>query len=656
MVAPPYVKRSTSYQHGLRVGAQLIGTVIPQMSWDSWTPSRPVLYLTGPLFDPHEVPQRLQPSYIWRQARSCRIDSPALRRAAAKWAGPMKMSLFCVLVIACVGCSGAPSGNNSPDRESLSSEGQHPAETGRREDGRLPQRSAPPPLHSFVDLELYCRPIRRGGQSIRLNRSLVPGTDVLLYEISPSSKDAVFVTSNINGGYDIYCCRLDGSDLTKLSNQANTRGSFTISPDGRSVVCIDVDGALVSWPMDDGSNPLQLNSPGPEMNFWLSGDSRWVVCLCSGNVRSCRTDGQGQSIDLADLRHGSDQVDLFEVSRDSRWVIFRMNQAGADNALLSRRIDGKGRPVRLIGALSANWTRIVVSPDSEYVVFRAKIGEDFNLYSAPIDGRRQPIKLNGSAGNIQSGTGYACRISPDSRHVVFQVSSHHSLYSRRIDGQGDPVELSAATYISYFAVSPDGTRVVYLSPRNGPDGGPYDLFSRAIDGSAAAVKLYAPRTNEGFVWVDFQVTPDNRRVVFRARATGDGPYELYSRAVDGREPARKLNALLNQNCEVASFQVTPDGQQVLFLAGNTEYGDCHLYARPADGSGAATRLTQPLNQGGGVCHFQISPDGKHVVYLAYRGTHELHEQLKRERCTGGGPGIHVPFRDTPYVGSAISVR
>ena len=362
--------------------------------------------------------------------------------------------------------------------------------------------------------------------------------------------------------------------------------------------------------------------------------------------------GEEKPVKLNGPWSGNHGVDIFGVSPDGKWVVYRMQGSlGSGTNLYSRPIDGSGKPIRLNRSGNTDRTQISISPDSQRVVYYAQTDDATTLYSTSIDGTQPPVNLNGSSENAHFAYSYACKISPDSKHVVFYSCKTRAIHSRAIDGHGEPVRISGQADFR-FAVSPDGRHVVYLESKEINGIAHHDLRSRLIDGSRPAATLFTISKFGGLVWVWFQISPDSRHVVFRARTGSDGPYALFCNAIDGTERPLKLGGPLGESGEVDAFQVTPNGKQVVYLERQGESDPLHIFARPLDGNTESRRLSRPLNEGGGVCKFKISPDGKRVLYLAYRSTEPLREQLASWwKRTGSGPGIHLPLRDTPYVGA-----
>lgn len=84
-------------------------------------------------------------------------------------------------------------------------------------------------------------------------------------DTAPAAKgDRVAFMSNREGTWEIYIVNLDGSELTRLTNNAASDGLPTWSPDGRTIAFVsDQDGGWAVWAMNpDGSNRRKLFAIG----------------------------------------------------------------------------------------------------------------------------------------------------------------------------------------------------------------------------------------------------------------------------------------------------------------------------------------------------------------------------------------------------------
>ncbi len=158
-------------------------------------------------------------------------------------------------------------------------------------------------------------------------------------------------------------------------------------------------------------------------------------------------------------------------------------------------------------------------------------------------------------------------------------------------------------------------------PASHPDGVP---GPGSLPGSSRrADKLNGPLSQpEAGDVLDYSLTPDGARVVYRADQTADNVYELFSAPADGSGPSIRLNGTLPPGGDVSGsgfysvgFQVAASGR-VVYLADQTTNNVEELYSVPVDGSASPVRLNGNLIAGGQVRTFWISASGQFVVYLA----------------------------------------
>ncbi len=298
----------------------------------------------------------------------------------------------------------------------------------------------------------------------------------------------------------------------------------------------------------------------------------------------------------------------------------------------------------------------LISPDSSRVVYRAD-GDTYGfaeLYSRAIDGSGSEVKLNDafSAG----GSVFTFLISPDSSRVVYTADGDtdgvNELYSRAIDGSGSQVKLNDALPTGGdvqidFLISPDSSRVVYRA--DGDADGVIELYSSAIDGSSSEVKLNDALPVGGNV-LTFLINPDSSGVVYRADGDTDNVFELYSRAIDGSGSEIKLNDAFPTGGTVFSFLINPDSSGVVYRADGDTDNVFELYSRAIDGSGSEIKLNDAFPTGGNVMSFRISPDSSSVVYLADGDTNNIFELYSRAI---DGSGSEVKLNDTLTSGGDV---
>jgi hypothetical protein len=134
----------------------------------------------------------------------------------------------------------------------------------------------------------------------------------------------------------------------------------------------------------------------------------------------------------------------------------------------------------------------------------------------------------------------ALRIGPGSGRLVYRAAlgiGPADFFSVPIDGSTVPkrlTQLAASTFVSEYALSPDGRWVVFLADLVGP--GRFELHRVPADGSEPPLTLHPPLVAGGDVQAAFALTRAGR-VVYRADQIADGAVELFSSVI--RSPARR---------------------------------------------------------------------------------------------------------------------
>ena len=171
-----------------------------------------------------------------------------------------------------------------------------------------------------------------------------------------------------------------------------------------------------------------------------------------------------------------------------------------------------------------------------------------------------------------------------------------------------------------FRITPDSSRVVYRSDQDIDN--VFELYSVPVQGGTVT-KLNPPlvaggnvlgdSTSTPFLLEGFQITPDSSRVVYRADQTTDTVNELFSVPVAGGV-ATRLNPPLLSGRDVAAFLISPDGTRVVYLADQDDNGTNELFAVPVTG-GPSTKVSQSLAEGRTIIGFEIGPNSRRLIYL-----------------------------------------
>ncbi len=521
--------------------------------------------------------------------------------------------------------------------------------------------------------ELYSAPVDASQGPVRISGSLVPGGDVAWspreshVAISPDGTRVLYrADQEQDGAVQLYSAPIEGAALPlRLSGPLVALGGvvdFALSADSRWVVYRanqeQVDSLeLFSAPIDGRREALRLHPPlvadgdvgaftsyfgefiqpdsyritpdGRRVVYWADQEEEGLFELFSAPIEGfgrqrARRIGHGTILELSgELGPGESlfPFESFELDSTGSRAVYLRFQDGAQQ-LFSAPVDRRGGEVRISDSLplGADVYSYWVNPHGEQVLYYTSFGE---LYSVPSDGHLPALEL-GVSPSLE-GEDDDFTFSPDGMRVVFRTYElGRHLVSMELDGTGT-VELGAPhhgvqTWISGVQLASGGTRVVYSADPLETD--VLELFSAPLDGSLPAVKLSGELLPGGPVRgtvADFQISPDGRRVVYRADQDLDDVYELYSAQLHGKKQRIKLHEpfVPGRSVPRAGFQVAPDSMHVAFIA-DADTNDVHeLYGVPIDGSGPPVKLSASLTTGGDVrSGLLFTPDGSRVLYLA----------------------------------------
>jgi TolB protein len=152
--------------------------------------------------------------------------------------------------------------------------------------------------------------------------------------------------------------------------------------------------------------------------------------------------------------------------------------------------------------------------------------------------------------------------------------------------------------------SPDGTRIAFISNRNGP----MNLYVATIDGKTIVRLTSGPWEDDTPAW-----SPDGRRIAFTSDR--DGGSEIYVMNVDGTG-LRRLTTSPGADIHPAW---SPDGRRIIFnssrnSANLAEPDTFEIFVTDAD-----AQNVRQLTKGGVKTYATFSPDGKQILFRASRG-------------------------------------
>jgi Tol biopolymer transport system component len=315
-----------------------------------------------------------------------------------------------------------------------------------------------------------------------------------------------------------------------------------------------------------------------------------------------------------------------------------------------------------------------VSPDGQRAVFTAGPQVlDLDLYSVPMNGQGDPVRLNPIDQEVQR---YSHLIAPDGSLVIYQHYGSTLLQAVPIDGGAAPIvldTLGVGVFDPQFALG--GSHVVFGSISSGVtlnlwslpiDGSPRTLlastpsfngdvehrvvangelvlyridlsvYSVPADGSAAPVFLFQGR--------DFWVTPAGDQAVYL------GAVDVFQMSTDGSGTPLQLNPPLAAGRSCDWLELSPGGTRVVYYADQDHDERYELYSVPL-GGGAAVKLNDDLMPGGSITFWESTPDDQSVVYIADTEGDGIFELFTVPHAGGSAPvKLNAPLASTADIG------
>jgi serine/threonine protein kinase len=457
----------------------------------------------------------------------------------------------------------------------------------------------------------------------------VGGVDVLL---SPDGQRIVYLGRR-PGGFALYVRELRQLESrmiagTELPENFNVANPF-LSWDGSSVVFRSPGQGIFSVPLNGGT-PLKLADDSPRFLGGAWGpDDTIIVSLADGLYRAKATggttlerltppgpprvlfinpsmlpDGKGVLFHMTDLEQRTSRVAVFEIeTREQKTLIEGGSEAkylapgylvfARETTLMAAPFDARSR------ALTG--PAVAVQPDVNHPALLSatdySVSGNGNLIYVPSTAATQvgpgvPVWVDRSgrpAGPMVSGQVVApweIRLSPDGRRLVVSGGrpGDRDLWVYDLGGR-PPIPLADKGDNVSPLWSPDGTRVVFASNR---DGGRYGLYSLPADGGTSEPALVpigvSPRASGiKTPWPEAWM-PDGRLVFADDQAAAQSR-DLLIASSGTSEPETLIKTEYSED----SSAVSPDGRWVAYRSNRTGRGE--IWVRAIAG-GAPVRVSQ----------------------------------------------------------------
>lgn len=155
-----------------------------------------------------------------------------------------------------------------------------------------------------------------------------------------------------------------------------------------------------------------------------------------------------------------------------------------------------------------------------------------------------------------------------------------------------------------------GPRVICRTDAVTP--GKYELYSVAL-ASGALVRL-SPEIGADRDVTFFAASPDGSRVAFTCDKRRQQKYDVFSVPIAGGE-AVQLNKVLPADHSVDTFAFSADGGRLVWRQGKNSTNEWSLWSSPADSPVGALQISQPMVLGGAVQQ-GFAAAGDHVHFVA----------------------------------------
>ncbi|MCI0489577.1 MAG: DPP IV N-terminal domain-containing protein [Blastocatellia bacterium] len=194
--------------------------------------------------------------------------------------------------------------------------------------------------------------------------------------------------------------------------------------------------------------------------------------------------------------------------------------------------------------------------------------------------------------------------SPDGASIAF-ISNREGvragkainfeIYRSAVDGSGEQRLTSNQDFEADLAWSPDGTKLLFKSYRDGND----EIYVMNSGGGNQRNLSNSPASDGGAIW-----SPDGSAILFHSDRRGGGESHFYLMNADGSN----VRTLPNDPGPGHSPDWSPDGSRIAFVSSRD--GNDEIYVMNADGSNVHRITTDPRVNG----YPKWSPDGRTIAH------------------------------------------
>jgi eukaryotic-like serine/threonine-protein kinase len=353
--------------------------------------------------------------------------------------------------------------------------------------------------------------------------------------LSPDGRILAFIRGDDTfiGDGQIYAKLLPNGDPVQLTHDASPKMSPQFSPDGSTIAYTADDWNTWSVPSLGGDARLML--PNAEGLTWIDPGHLLFSEIKSGIHMAVvtATDSREQSRDVYVPPRDRGMAHRSALSPDHKWLLVaEMDNGGwLPCRLVPFDASSAGKP---IGPPDASCTYVAWSPDQKWMYLSSDKGGRFHIWRQrfPDD---EPQQLT-SGPTEEEGIALA----PDGDSLITSVGLRESTIWVH-DAKGDR-QISSQGYAEYPRFSPDGKKLYYLVRPHGASG-------EWVSGELWVADLdtgHSQRLLPNTLVSGYAVSPDGTEVVFSANHA-DNYSHLWLASLDFRFPPRQFSSAVSED-------------------------------------------------------------------------------------------------------------
>jgi serine/threonine protein kinase len=467
---------------------------------------------------------------------------------------------------------------------------------------------------------------------VRLDVNTPPTTEPFSFAISPDGRQIVFVASGPKTS-QLLLRSLDQVAAQPLDGTEGARDPFW-APDSRAIAFF-ADGKLKRVDLTGGAPQILADAPNSRGGAWSREGSIVFSGTTTGGLKVVPAVGGRMS-----------ELPRTEGIVSSRWPHFLPDGRRFLFAAMLGQVETRGV---FVGSLDGRPPARVLSVASEtsyaagHILFVNQgvlLARPFDPTAAVVAGEPVPVAQMVGADTVLGRAGFSVS---DTGVLAYRSGSASRRQVAWVDRKGqitDVIHAPEESALANIEISPDGRHVGFNRTLNGNA----DIWFVDVRSRIASRFTYDPNIDSEPLW-----SPDGSRVVFRS--SRNGKYDLFQRPADGSTDERPL---LVTDHDKAPQDWSQYGNVLLFASQDPKTAS-DLWALPMDGESKAFPIVQTSFD---EVQGKISPDGHWLAYASNEtGTYEVFLQAfpksigKQQVSMGGGiyPRWRSDGRELYYV-------